>query len=116
MVALYGLEPKMKVTLDVYNILINSPRENKGANPGIKKCKRGKGTILTWIFLRSALSCPGNRMHVVTPAITALIKWLRSAKLGVASFNVLKQISCRASLSVFVYNGSKSKFHLYTKS
>lgn len=40
-------------------------------------------------------------MHVVTPAITALIKWLRSAKLGVVSFNVLKQISCKASLSVF---------------
>lgn len=54
-------------------------------------------------------------MHVVTPAITALIKWLRSAKLGVASFKVLKQISCKASLSVFVHNGLKTKFHLYTK-
>ena len=45
------------------------PREVNGANPGMKKCNRGKGTILTASFLRSALSCPGtvSYTHLTLP-------------------------------------------------
>lgn len=44
-------------------------RDVSGAKPGIKKCNRGKGTMLTASFLRSAFSCPGNLRQVVTPDI-----------------------------------------------
>merc|ERR1711976_324648 len=43
------------------------PREVKGANPGMKKCNLGKGTMLTASLRKSALSCPGKRRQVVTP-------------------------------------------------
>merc|ERR1719309_202242 len=45
------------------------PLAVSGANPGMKKCSRGNGTILTASFLRSELSCPGNLRQVVTPLI-----------------------------------------------
>merc|ERR1711923_547841 len=43
------------------------PREVRGAKPGMKKCRRGNGTILTASLRKSALSCPGKRRQVVTP-------------------------------------------------
>lgn len=46
-----------------------APRAYNGAKPGIKKCRRGNGTILTANFRRSAFSWPGKRRHVVTPDI-----------------------------------------------
>ena len=49
-----------------------------GANPGMKKWRRGKGTILTASLRRSALSWPGNLRQVVTPLIVAETRWLRS--------------------------------------
>uniref|UniRef100_A0A2M4C9M9 Putative secreted protein n=1 Tax=Anopheles marajoara TaxID=58244 RepID=A0A2M4C9M9_9DIPT len=45
-----------------------------GAKPGMKKCNRGNGTILTASLRKSAFSCPGNRKHVVTPDIVTAIK------------------------------------------
>nr|KAJ0188768.1 hypothetical protein LSAT_V11C900479190 [Lactuca sativa] len=36
------------------------PREVNGANPTMKKWRRGKGMRLTASFLRSEFSCPGN--------------------------------------------------------
>ena len=54
------------------------PRDVRGANPGMKKWRRGKGTMLTANFLRSALSWPGNRRQVVTPDIVAETKWFKS--------------------------------------
>ena len=56
-------------------------RDVKGANPGIKKWSRGKGTILTASFLKSALSWPGKRRQVVTPDIVAETKWFKSLKI-----------------------------------
>merc|ERR1719221_33637 len=50
------------------------PREVNGANPVIKKWRRGNGMRLTAILRRSQLSCPGNRRHVVTPLIAALTR------------------------------------------
>ncbi|KOX72162.1 Tubulin beta-2 chain [Melipona quadrifasciata] len=38
-----------------------------GAKPGMKKCRRGNGTMLTASFRRSAFNCPGNLRQVVTP-------------------------------------------------
>lgn len=52
--------------------------EVSGANPGMKKCSLGNGTIFTFIFLKSAFNWPGNRMHVVIPAMAADIKWFMS--------------------------------------
>mmetsp|Transcript_24278 Transcript_24278/g.66767 ORF Transcript_24278/g.66767 Transcript_24278/m.66767 type:complete len:225 (+) Transcript_24278:308-982(+) len=75
------------------------PRDVNGANPVMKKCKRGKGIRFTAILRRSQFSCPGKRRHVVTPLIAALTKWLRSPYVGVVSFNVRKQMSYKASLS-----------------
>ena len=69
------------------------PREVKGANPIIKKCKRGKGIKLTASFLRSEFNWPGNLRQQVTPDIAADTKWLRSPYVGVVSLRVLKQIS-----------------------
>jgi len=43
------------------------PRAVSGANPGMKKCSLGKGTMFTASLRRSAFNCPGNRRHVVTP-------------------------------------------------
>lgn len=45
------------------------PLAVSGANPGMKKCKRGKGTIFTASLRRSAFNWPGNLRHVVTPDI-----------------------------------------------
>merc|ERR1719295_2332721 len=50
------------------------PLEVRGANPGMKKWRRGKGTMLTASFRKSALSCPGNRSDVVTPDMVALTR------------------------------------------
>ncbi|KAL2297966.1 LOW QUALITY PROTEIN: hypothetical protein Nmel_016925 [Mimus melanotis] len=54
------------------------PRLVSGAKPGIKKCRRGKGTMFTASFRRSALSWPGNRRQVVTPLMVADTRWFRS--------------------------------------
>merc|ERR1719323_1361591 len=54
------------------------PRAVRGAKPGMKKGRRGKGTMLTASFLRSAFSCPGNLKQVVTPDIVRETRWLRS--------------------------------------
>ena len=54
------------------------PRATSGANPGMKKWRRGNGTMLTASFLRSALSWPVNRREVVTPDIVRETRWLRS--------------------------------------
>uniref|UniRef100_A0A0E9XPD1 Uncharacterized protein n=1 Tax=Anguilla anguilla TaxID=7936 RepID=A0A0E9XPD1_ANGAN len=72
----------------------------RGANPGMKKWRRGNGTMLTASLRRSALSWPGKRRQVVTPLIVAETKWLRSPYDGVVSLSVRKQISYRASLSI----------------
>ena len=45
------------------------PLAVSGANPGMKKCKRGKGTMFTANFRRSAFNWPGKRRQVVTPDI-----------------------------------------------
>lgn len=63
--------------------------EVNGAKPGMKKCILGNGTMFTWIFLKSAFNCPGNLIQVVTPAITAEIRWFISPYEGFVSFNVL---------------------------
>jgi len=76
------------------------PLEVKGANPTMKKCRRGKGIRLTAIFLKSLFNCPGNLMQQVTPDIAAETKWFKSPYVGVVSFKVLKQMSYRASLSM----------------
>merc|ERR1719447_1117465 len=76
------------------------PREVRGANPGMKKWRRGKGTILTASLRRSAFNCPGNRKHVVTPLMVADTRWLRSPYVGVVNFKVRKQMSYNASLSI----------------
>merc|ERR1712032_419745 len=69
------------------------PRAVRGAKPGMKKWRRGKGTMLTASFLKSAFSWPGNLRHVVTPDMVRETRWLRSPYVGVASFRVLKQMS-----------------------
>merc|ERR1719482_2361431 len=55
-----------------------APLAVRGANPGMKKCSLGKGTMLTASFLRSELSCPGNLRQVVTPDMVKETRWLRS--------------------------------------
>merc|ERR1719505_413183 len=72
----------------------------RGAKPGMKKWRRGKGTMLTASFLRSAFSWPGNLRQVVTPLIVADTRWFKSPYVGVVNFKVLKQMSYRASLSI----------------
>ena len=42
---------------------------------------------------------PGKRRQQVTPDMTALIRWFRSAKEGLVSLSVRKQMSYSASLS-----------------
>ena len=69
------------------------PREVRGAKPGMKKWRRGKGTMLTASLRRSAFSWPGKRRQVVTPDMVAETRWLRSPYVGVVSFKVLKQMS-----------------------
>ena len=54
------------------------PLAVRGANPGMKKWRRGKGTMLTASFLRSALSWPGNLREVVTPDMVRDTRWFRS--------------------------------------
>merc|ERR1719370_1839919 len=58
------------------------PLAVRGANPGMKKCNLGKGTMFTASFLRSASSCPGNLREVVTPDIVRETKWFRSPYVG----------------------------------
>ena len=41
-----------------------------------------------------------TRKQVVTPLMTTDTRWLRSPYVGVVSFNVLKQMSYKASLSM----------------
>ena len=53
-------------------------KKTPNALPGIKKWRRGKGTMLTASFLRSAFSWPGNRRHVVTPDMVAETRWFKS--------------------------------------
>ncbi len=43
------------------------PRAVSGANPGMKKWRRGKGTMLTASLRKSAFNWPGKRRQVVTP-------------------------------------------------
>merc|ERR1712098_661603 len=66
----------------------------------MKKCRRGKGIILTANFLRSQFNWPGNRSPQVHPDNPAETKWLRSPYVGVVSFKVRKQMSYSASLSM----------------
>merc|ERR1711988_306909 len=75
------------------------PREVSGANPTMKKCRRGKGIMLTASLRRSQLSWPGKRRQQVVADMTAATRWLRSPKVGVVSLSVRKQMSYRASLS-----------------
>merc|ERR1711972_278946 len=84
------------------------PREVSGANPVMKKCRRGKGIKLTAILRKSQFNWPGKRRHVVTPLIAALTKWLRSPYVGVVNFNVLKQMSYSASLSSNIHSSAFS--------
>merc|ERR1712195_300896 len=51
------------------------PLEVRGANPVMKKWRRGKGMRLTASFLRSELSCPGNLRQQVTPERAAETRW-----------------------------------------
>ena len=76
------------------------PLDVRGANPGMKKWRRGKGTMLTASFRRSAFSWPGNRRHVVMPDMVAETRWFKSPYVGVDNFSVRKQMSYRASLSI----------------
>merc|ERR1719214_475312 len=75
------------------------PRDVSGEKPVIKKCRRGKGIMLTASLRKSALSWPGNRRQHVTPDKPADTKWFRSPYVGVVSLSVRKQISYKASLS-----------------
>merc|ERR1719187_1422181 len=50
------------------------PLEVRGAKPGMKKCRRGKGTMLTASLRRSAFNWPGNRREVVTPDMVTLTR------------------------------------------
>merc|ERR1719186_1753552 len=77
-----------------------APRAVRGAKPGMKKWRRGKGTMLTASLRRSELSCPGNLRQVVTPLMVRDTRWLRSPYVGLVSFRVRKQMSYRASLSM----------------
>ncbi len=54
------------------------PLDVRGANPTMKKCRRGNGIRFTASFRRSEFSCPGNRRQQVTPLIVALMRWFRS--------------------------------------
>ena len=54
------------------------PLAVRGAKPGMKKWRRGKGTMFTASFLRSAFSWPGNLRQVVTPDMVRDTKWFRS--------------------------------------
>ena len=65
----------------------------------MKKCRRGKGIMLTASLRRSQLSWPGKRRQQVVADMTAATRWLRSPKVGVVSLRVRKQMSYRASLS-----------------
>lgn len=62
----------------------------------MKKCRRGKGTMLTASLRRSEFSWPGNRKQVVTPDMTADTRWFKSPYDGLDSFRVRMQISYRA--------------------
>ena len=75
----------------------------RGANPGMKKCSLGKGTMLTASFLRSALSWPGNLRQVVTPDIVMDTKWFKSPYVGEVSFSVLINIFLGEMLGVTIF-------------
>lgn len=54
------------------------PRGVRGAKPGMKKWRQGKGTMLTANFLRFAFSWPGKQRQVVTPDMVAETRWFKS--------------------------------------
>merc|ERR1719499_1216661 len=54
------------------------PRLVRGANPVMKKCRRGNGIRFTASFRRSEFSWPGNRRQHVMPETAAETRWLRS--------------------------------------
>ena len=54
------------------------PREVRGANPTMKKWRRGNGMRFTASLRRSELSWPGNLKQQVTPDMVADIKWFKS--------------------------------------
>lgn len=76
-----------------------APRLVRGAKPTMKKCRRGKGIMLTANLRRSEFSWPGKRRLTVMPDMTADTRWLRSPYEGEDSFSVRWQMSYRASLS-----------------
>ena len=53
-------------------------RDTKGANPTVKKWRRGKGTKFTDNFRRSEFNWPGNRKELVIPLIARDTKWFKS--------------------------------------
>merc|ERR1719440_2618148 len=59
------------------------PREVRGEKPIMKKCRRGKGIMLTASLRRSQLSWPGKRRQQVVADMTAATRWLRSPKVAV---------------------------------
>jgi hypothetical protein len=76
------------------------PRDVNGANDDMKKCSRGKGTILTASFRKSAFSwptvsdrnqcpavrvdgIPGKRRQVVIPDMVLAIRWLTERKFSI---------------------------------
>ena len=67
------------------------PRAVSGAKPGMKKWRRGKGTMLTASLRRSALSWPGNRREVVTPDMVRETRWFRSPYVGLVNLRVLNK-------------------------
>ena len=75
------------------------PGETRGAKPQVKKCRRGKGTMLTPSLRRSELSWPGNRRVVEQPLMAKLIMEFRSVYFGSFVRSVRWQMSYSASLS-----------------
>jgi hypothetical protein len=54
------------------------PREFKGANPIMKKWRRGKGIMLTANLRRSQFNWPGKRRQQVVPQMAADTRWFKS--------------------------------------
>lgn len=123
----------------LFQILLSQLTVN-GAKPGMKKCKRGNGTIFTANLRKSAFNWPGKRRQVVTPDIVICrsyccvnfyperegkmktlteTKWFKSPYVGDVNLSVRKQISYKASLSmqkvssVFSTNWWMDKVALY---
>ena len=91
------------------------------AAPAASTCKhRGQGAVETETIPHMAcggpVSLPGKRRQQVTPDMTALMRWFRSAKEGLVSFSVLKQMSYSASLSRICRPGQGSAQHCWCPS